>query len=164
MLEHRARIRPVIYKTYELVCQLPSQAVSDRIASLLDREGVTYCAANLSLTSVSTPIVVLGIQPKLYSQANWVGINPFTAISGIEVRCESEGAASTKVIVRVNRRRAFLWVLYWVALSSFVASAMPEPGGAVVFLLVSCTAWFGIVRFLGGYLITKEIGVCLKDH
>jgi hypothetical protein len=88
----------------------------------------------------------------------------FTFISGTEVRCESEGVGSTKVVVRVNRRRAFLWFLFWVALSSFVACAMPEPGGAIMFLLVSCTAWFGIVRFLGDYLITKEIGVRLKDH
>jgi hypothetical protein len=150
--------RTMIFKTYVISCQLPPQTASDRIKDLLSKEGVKYSAANFSLTSLSTPIVVVGIQPKLYSHSNWVGLNPFTFISGVDVCCEREDEGLTKVTVRVNRRRAFLWFLYWVTLSFFVARAMPEPGGAILFIGITCAAWFGIVRFLGGYLIKKEIG------
>jgi hypothetical protein len=65
----------MIQKTYELVCQLPAQAASERIEALLSKEGVKYTAANLFVTSTSTPIAVLGIQSKLYSRSNWGGLN-----------------------------------------------------------------------------------------
>ena len=48
------------FKTYVFSCQLPAQTASDRIKDLLSKEGVKYSAANLSVTSLSTPIVVLG--------------------------------------------------------------------------------------------------------
>jgi hypothetical protein len=153
----------VIHKTYELVCQLPAHAALERIEALLSKEGVKYRAANLSVASTQTPIAVLGIQPQLYSHKNWVGLNPFTFVSSVDVRCESSDHGSTKVIVRVNRVRAFVCVAFWVACSCLAASAMPEPGGAILVIGVACAAWFGVVSFLGGYLIKKEIGDHLKD-
>jgi hypothetical protein len=152
----------MIYKTYELICQLSPQEASDRIQSLLSKEGVEYGSADLTVTSLRTPIAVLGIQPKLYSHSNWVGINPFTFISGIDVRCEAEDNGLTKVTVRVNRLRSFLWVGFWVICSFLAARAMPKPGGAVLLISVACAAWIGIVLFFGGYLIKKEIGDRLK--
>jgi hypothetical protein len=77
----------MIQKTYELVCQLPAQTASERIEALLSKEGVTYTAANLFVTSTSTPIVLLGIQSKLYSRSNWVGLNPFAFVTSVDVRC-----------------------------------------------------------------------------
>ena len=50
-----------------------------------------------------------------------------------------------------------------MAVHCLAAAAMPEPGGAIVVFVVTCGAWFGIVSFLGGYLIKKEIGDHLKD-
>jgi len=40
---------------------------------------------------------------------------------------------------------------------------MPPLGGVIVVIGVACAAWFGIVSFLSGYLIKKEIGDHLKD-
>src|SRR5215831_13854192 len=117
----------VMYKTYELVCKLPAQAVLERIKGLLSKERVRYRADNLSVTSTQIPIVVFGFDPRRFSHANWTGINPFTSDSGL-----------TKVIVRVNRLRAFVWVGFWVACSALAASAMPEPGGAILVIVVTC--------------------------
>src|SRR5271157_2118968 len=130
-LHMQVRARLMMHKTYEFVCQLPAQAASERIEGLLSKEGVKYRAANLSVASVRTPIAVLGIQPKLYSHSNWVGLNPFTFVSGVEVQCEEVDSGLTKVTVRVNRLRAFLWVAFWIACSLLAARAMPEPGGAI---------------------------------
>ena len=154
----------MIHKTYEFVCQLPAQVASERIERLLSKEGVTYRAADLSITSVSTPIAVLGIQPALYSHSNWVGLNPFTFVSGVDVHCEQVDSGLTKVTVRVNRLRAFLWLAFYVECGILAASAMPEPGGAILVIGVACAAWFGIVSFLGGYLIKKEISDHLKNQ
>jgi hypothetical protein len=156
--------RLIMHKTYEFVCQLPAQAASERIEGLLSKEGVKYRAANLSVASVRTPIAVVGIQPKLYSHSNWVGLNPFTFVSGVEVQCEQVDSGLTKVTVRVNRLRTFLWVAFWVACSLLAARRMPEPGGAILVIGVACAAWFGLVSFLGGYLVKKEISDRLKDR
>jgi hypothetical protein len=154
----------VTHKTYELTCRLPAQVASERIEGLLSKEGVKYRAANLSVASTRTPIAVIGIEPKLYSHSNWFGLNPFTFVSGVEVRCEQSGDELTKVTVRVNRLRAFLWAAFWIACSLAAARAMPEPGGAILVVVVACAAWFGIVSFLGGYLVKKEISDRLKEH
>lgn len=156
--------RLMMHKTYEFVCQLPAQAASERIKGLLSKEGVKYRAANLSVASVRTPIAVVGIQPKLYSHSNWVGLNPFTFVSGVEVQCEQVDSGLTKVTVRVNRLRTFLWVAFWVACSLLAARRMPEPGGAILVIGVACAAWFGLTSFLGGYLVKKEISDRLKDR
>jgi hypothetical protein len=150
-------------KTYELTCRLPAQVASERIEALLSKEGVKYRAADLSVASTRTPFAVIGIEPKLYSHGNWFGLNPFTFVSGVEVRCEQSCDELTKVTVRVNRLRAFLWVAFWIVCSLLAASAMPEPGGAILVVIVACTAWFGIVSFLGGYLVKKEISDRLKN-
>jgi hypothetical protein len=105
-------------------------------------------------------MVVFGLDPRRFSHANWVGINPFTYVSSVEVRCELSDNGHTKVIVRVNRFRAFVWTGFWVAFGALAASAMPQPGGAIALIAIICAAWFGNVSFLGGYLIKKEIG----DH
>jgi hypothetical protein len=154
----------MMHKTYEFVCQLPAQAASERIEGLLSKEGVKYRAANLSVASLKTPIAMVGIQPKLYSHSNWVGLNPFTFVSGVEVQCEEVDSGLTKVTVRVNRLRTFLWVAFWIACSLLAARAMPEPGGAIVVVGVACAAWFGLVCFLGGYLIKTEISDRLKKQ
>lgn len=161
LLGQEANVK-MIYKTYELICRLPAEEASDRIQKLLSKEGVEYGSANLSVASLRTPIAVLGVQPKLYSHNNWVGINPFTFISGINVQCETEDNGLTKIIVRINRLRSFLWVGFWVTCSLLAAQRMPKPGGAILFISVACAAWFGIVLFFGGYLVKKEIVDYLK--
>jgi hypothetical protein len=158
------QVRIVMHKTYELLCRLPARTASERIEALLSKEGVKYKTADLSVASTRTPIAVIGIEPKLYSRSNWVGVNPFTFVSGVEVQCEQRDNELTKVTLRVNRLRAFLWVAFWIACSALAARAMPEPGGAVWVVAVACAAWFGIVSFLGGHLVKKEISDRLKEH
>jgi hypothetical protein len=153
-----------MHKTYELTCRLPAQTASERIEDMLSKEGVKYTAANLAITSVSIPIVVFGIQPKLYSHSNWVGLNPFVFVSGIDLRFNEGENGLTRVTVRVNRLRGLLWVAFWASCSSLAALAMPEPGGAILFIGIACAAWLGIVSFLGGYLIKKEIVDRLSDR
>jgi hypothetical protein len=157
------QVNAVMHKTYNLVCQLPAQTASERIEGLLSKEGVKYRAADLSIASIRTPIAVLSIQPKLYSQSNWVGLNPFVYISRVDVLLKPRDGGVTGVTVRVDRLRAFLFAALGIACSLPAASAMPEPAGVLFFVGFACVTWFGVVSFLGGYLIKKEISECLKD-
>jgi len=148
-----------MYKTYELVCNLPARIAAKRIGGLLSKEGVDYTATDLSISSVRTPIAVFWwIQPKLYSRNNRVGLNPFVFVSGVDLRFMEGENGLTRVTVRVNRFRTLLWVVSYITCSGFAAVAMPELWGAIALIAgVACAAWLGIVEFLGGYLIKKEI-------
>jgi hypothetical protein len=151
-------------KTYELVCQLSAQAALERIKALLSKECVKYQADNLSVKSTQTPLVFFNFDPRGLSHTNFVGLNPFAYVSGVEVRCEPGDHGLTRVTVRVDRFRAFVWVASSVALSSLMASAMPLPGGAIVLIAFPCATWLYLVSFLGGYLIKKEIGAHLRER
>ena len=144
-------------KIYKLESQLPAEATIARVGDLLENEGVKYKVEGLSIVSTSTPIALLSLQPALYSHRNWVGLNPFTFISGVCVQCTVDKSGCTEVVIGVNRFRAFLWVAFWVVSSALVAKSVPEPEGALLFIAVSLAAWFGFVSFLGGHLIKKEI-------
>jgi hypothetical protein len=154
----------MIDKTYELFCRLPAHEALERIKGLLTKECVKYTAADLSVTSTEIPIVILGFDPRRVSHTNWVGVNPFVHVSGVEVRCEWVDNGLTRVVIRVNRLRAFVWVGFWVACSALAASALPVLGGAILVIGVACAAWLGNVSFLGGYLIKKDISNQLKQE
>ena len=155
--------KPVIHKTYEIVCRLPADAALEQIKVLLTKECVKYTAADLSVISTQMPMVFFGFDPRAFTHANWVRINPFAYVSGVEVRCESVDNGLTKVIVRVDRVQAFVWLGICVACSSAAAISLPALGGAIFLIVFNCAAWFYFVSFLGGYLIKKEIGDHLKD-
>lgn len=151
-----------MHKTYEIRCPLTPQATSARIERLLSQEGVEFDVAELRIRSTKTPLVVLGVESRTYTHRNWVGLNPFGFITGIDVQCEAGDGTETKVNVCINRRRALLWVAFWVFCGYLVARAMPQPAGGFVVVVLTCVAWLGLVSFLGGYLVKKEIGDALK--
>jgi hypothetical protein len=151
------------HKTYILSSRLSAETTITRIGELLAKEGVQYRAEGLSIFSISTPIALLSLQRTLYSDRNWVGLNPFTFISGVDVRCQLDESGLTEIIVQVNKARTFLWVAFWVSISGLAASGFPTLEGAILFIgAVSLAAWFVLVSFLGGYLIKKEITDCLN--
>jgi hypothetical protein len=152
----------MIHKTYELVCPLSAHAALERIEALLSKESVQYkAAADLSVTSTQTPILPW-VEPWGWRASNWVGVNPFRYVSGVDVRCEPGVNGLTRVIVRVNRFRAFFLGGFSVIWCLLLACVVPEPWAKSIPIALGCAAWFGIVSFLGDYLIKKEIGNHLK--
>ena len=151
------------HKTYELTSRLPAAVVIQRMEELFTRENVQFRPGDLSISSIKTPIAK-GIQPKLYSKRNWVGLNPFAFISGVEVQCKSSGGDVVRVNVHIDQFRAFIGVALSATSSGFAAVALPELGWAILFIAaVTVSAWFVLVWFLGGYLIKKEIRDCLIE-
>lgn len=153
----------MVNATYELVSQLPPEEACEKIRALLEKEGVRFRSEELFVASTSTPVALLGIQPSLYSHQNWVGINPFAFISSIDVRCSDGRNGTTKLSINVNRRRAFIFVGFWVICAYLAARAMPEPAGALMLIAVSSAAWMALVSFLSGHLLVKEIRNKLKS-
>ena len=151
-----------MHKTYEFVCRLPVHVALARIEDLLSKEYVKYRVVNLSITSTETPIFIFNFDPRQFSRRNWVGLNPFAYVSGVDVRCQAGDNGQTKVIVCVNRFRTFLLGTFWVLWCLLLAGAVPELWAKFIPIAIACVSWFGIVSFLGDYLIKKEIGDHLK--
>jgi hypothetical protein len=98
-----------------------------------------------------------------YSNRNWAGLNPFTYISGVDVRCQSDKSGLTEIVVQVNRLRTFLYMASWFCAIGLTSVGMPTLEDAILFIIaVSLAGWFGLVSFLGGFLIKKEITDCFK--
>ena len=150
------------HKTYILRSPLSAETTIGRVAELLTKAGVQHKKEGWSICSTSVPIVLLGFQRNLYSRRNWVGLNPFAFISGVDVRCRSDKSGSTEIIVEVNKFRTFLWVGFWAWCAGLAALGLPEPEGGIFFVAISLVAWFVLVSFLSGYLLKKEISGCLK--
>jgi len=150
------------HKTYELTSRLSAAAAMQRMEDLFAREAVRFSRDQLSIRSTETPLAILGIQGRLYSRRNWVGLNPFAFVSGMEVRCESGESGVVRISIHIDQFRTFIWVAFLAACSGFAALAMPELGWAILFIAaVTVGAWFVLVWFLGGFLVKKEVRDCL---
>jgi hypothetical protein len=133
------------YKIYLLKSPLSAKQAVERVKDLLKREGVQHRTEGLSIVSISTPIAVLSFQRVLYSKRNWVGLNPFTFISGVDVRCRPDKSGLTEVTVQVNRFRTFLYVAFWGLGRRPSGISYIKPDGATLTTVVGLTAWFGLV-------------------
>jgi hypothetical protein len=146
----------ILYQTFHSSCPLEARETLARIEHLLSQEGVEHISSGLLVASTSTPFVILGFQPKLYTRKNRVGLNPFAFVTGVKIQCESDGAL-TRITVRINRRRSVLHVVFWGACGALMATAMPAPAGVVLLGAIVIVAWFTIVKYLGGRLVNSEI-------
>lgn len=154
----------VTNKTINLASQLPAVTALERVKALLSAEGVDYTVAELSVASTRTPIAVLGIQPRFYSRRNWVGLNPFAFVTDVHIRCEQEADRTSRVTIRVSRRRAILWAAFWTTAGSLAAQRLPALAVMGVATAVACGAWLVFVSFLGGYLVKREISDLLEER
>ena len=149
----------VAHRTFALTSPLMPAEVLRRTAALLTSEGVRYKSTPLSIASTSTPFAVLGIQPRLYSRRNWIGLNPFAHASSVNLICERAGH-TTNIVLHVDRTRAVFFALFWAACGGLSALPLPLAGVVAVMIVVASLAWFHIA-VLGGRLIAREIEVAL---
>jgi len=150
----------VTHRTYFLASPLEPSEILRRAGALLSSEGVTFTSTPLGIVATRTPFVVLGVDPRLYTRKNWLGINPFTHVSGLDVTCERVDR-TTNVIVRIDRTRALLFGAFWAA-CAFMAALASQNVGAVLLVVAIFVglAWFRIA-IIGGSLIARELEASL---
>src|SRR5207253_607827 len=151
----------LLHKRYELLSPLESQAAVKQVALLLSQESVAHIATGLRVASTSTPLVVLGIQPQLYTRKNWFGLNPFAFVTSVDICCEPIGSGGTRVAIDVNRRRAIFHVTFWTVCAALTARAFPGLVAVGFVAAIVLVAGFSIVSFLGGHLIRREIAAAI---
>lgn len=130
----------------------------NRVAILLIREGVTIQKQSHSIKSIRTPVVFLGFDRRLYTKGNWVGINPFVFISGVEVKCSETTQGGTEIDIVVDQRRTSL--IYFLALINVfvVASVLPNHElGILLFVVAGAALFFLLFKLIGYQLVTHQI-------
>lgn len=150
----------MVNTTYTFVCDLRVEEACEAMRALLRSESVEFSSAEFSLVSTRTPLPLVSLDRRNYSRKNWVGLNPFAYVSGVEVRCRARDARTTIVTVRVNRLRAVGWAGWFTACALF--TLLKPPLGAIIFVGIACAAWLTFACFLGDYLVRREIGDQLK--
>jgi len=158
-----ANLMGITTTTCELFCALTPRNVVQRVAQLLSDEGVEHTIRDLSIASTSTPFAVFGFHSRMYTRKNWVGINPFVSISAVVVDSKNFDDGGSRVSIGVNRTRAVLWCLAYVAVGVVAAaSLMPMPHRLIFLIGWSLAMWLVNVNLFGGYLIQSEIRRALR--
>ena len=110
-----------------------------------------------TIASTRTPFAIFGVERKIYTRRNWVGINPFVFISGVQVGFVNAGE-QRRMRVQVNRTRSFLFAMFW-PICVFFATRQVAPFVLRIAVVagVAIIAWLIVAEFLGGRLLRGEI-------
>ena len=112
---------------------------------LHDRHADVSTPDPYSVTAVA-PLVLLNFDRRLYSRANWVGINPVALAGTINGRAK-DGVPGSTLAVTISSLRIYFFplVLFVVAVASAKAGA---PLGAWIFMAVVFVAYASLVGWL----------------
>ena len=132
----------------------------NRLSALFMSECVTYSRSSDSIVSIKTPVALFSLDRRLYSKKNWVGVNPFIFVSGVEITCRYSSVNRTDVSVSIDRKRAA--VMYVVAMAFVLVVGSVVPAKAV-FVGVFATILFLSLNALSGALVIKEIKAELNN-
>jgi hypothetical protein len=104
-------------RAFRLKTGLAAEEAMARVGRLLEAEGVDARQEGETIWSVRTPNPPYHWHRRWYSRRNWVGINPFTLITGIEVSCAKDPEGSTVLDVVVDTLPTVLSLGFAVALA-----------------------------------------------
>jgi hypothetical protein len=133
-----------------------------RVARLLEAEGVHVRQDGPTIWSVRTPVPLFNWDRRMYSRRNWVGINPFSLITGIKVSCGKNPDGDTVLEVVVDTGRTVLWLGFAVALACGVSiSASPSIAFPFAIILLG----FGMLQWaISLSLVWSEIEGAVRNE
>jgi len=111
----------------------------------------------LRSTRIAFPI--LGTDRRGYTRRNWVGINPFVSLSGIEATFSRGPHGRTDIALRLDRTRSLGWGAYFLSIAGLIAVVAPWPARLILVTIISLFLlgnWFMVPR-----LVRAEVQACL---
>lgn len=94
-------------KVFRVATALPAGEALDRLAQLLHNWGVKVSRESGVVRSINTPIPLGNLDPRVYRNRYWIGVNPFSLITAIDMTVTVSGAL-TEISVSIDRLRAIL--------------------------------------------------------
>lgn len=145
---------------WTIAVDLPVRDAVRRMEKLLGNESVRFIVDEnaMSITSTRIPFPMIGIDMRLYSRKNWVGVNPFVFVSGIEIAFVKTGRDSTRLDVSIDLRRTLVLYCCMVVILLLVAASFPAWWVGFLFLVLASGILHQVLfRFLAKHLIGIEI-------
>jgi len=137
----------------------PDEALP-KIARLLEEEYVEFEIERNAIRSTRTPVTFVNIDRRNFSRLNWVGMNPFVYVTGIEVEFHPEDPRGAYRLIVDRTRLRILMGSVLLLLICPISLAIPMEGIPILF------AFWGLVflwfRYLSGELIRNEIAQALS--
>lgn len=145
-------------KTFTVTTTLPLDDALRRLIRLLETEGVKVDRQESEIRSLSTPIPLLNLDPRLYSKRNWVGINPFALLTSVEMKATT-GSSGTVINVSIDRRRiVMLLALEAIVVLSIALKAPLLPTLILAAVLLGiCSALFRWAHTLTRFEIRQQL-------
>jgi hypothetical protein len=110
---------------FSLFSNLSVSETTRRLAEFFTSEHISFNANPNSLRSTSIPFPIVNFDRRMYTRKNWVGINPFIFISGIEMFFTESNTKETQVDVTIDEYRTIVMYLCYLCLILLVAVALP---------------------------------------
>ena len=100
--------------TFTLNTVLSTSEAIMRISNLLTSEHVNFQADLNSIRSEEIPIPLFSFDKRLYTRRNWVGINPFIFVSGVDFLIKEPCSKQTQINITICQGRAILMYVFFV--------------------------------------------------
>lgn len=145
-------------RAFTLISDLSVNDALQRIKKLFDSESVNYQVENNEIRSLKMPMTLLNIDPRMYTKRNWVGINPFVFISGINVTLNGESPKGTVIDVNINQTRGVIIYLMILLCLASMMFAIPNLWTGIAILVFGLfISYLIIFPFLIGSILKNEI-------
>jgi hypothetical protein len=143
---------------------LSVKEILQRMENLFKYEFISYRVDSTSIISNYIPIPLIGIDRRLYSKKNWIGINPFIFISKIELLVKPlDFQEGVQMKININKRRGIILYFIIIALIGFVSCNLPALWAAIIlFSFVAVSSYLFIFYICIKKLIISEIANELK--
>jgi hypothetical protein len=130
-----------------------------QISDLLTAEDVRFRVESNSIRSTWMPIPIWSFDKRFRTRRNWVGINPFIFISGINFFLKESNPEQTEIDITINRRRGIAAFLLFIGLLwSLTISALLDGPAPPAILIILPSA--DVILPILGYLFIFKL--CIK--
>jgi len=151
--------------SFRLYSKLSVVDTIKKIAGLLACEHVSFNTDQNFIKSTHIPFPIVNVDQRMYTRKNWVGINPFIFITGVEIFLTELDTKETQIDIGVDQNRAILIYLCFLCLVLLVALAIPILWvGISFFFLIAIVTGFFIFNVCIKGLIKSEIVKAIMEQ
>lgn len=155
----------LLKRAFTLTSDLSENDAQQQIIKLFDSESVKYQVVNNEIRSLKTPVTLLSVDPRMYTRRNWVGINPFVFISGINVTLNGGSSKGTVIDVNINQTRGvIIYLLILLCLASIMFAIPNLLTGIAILVFGLFISYLIIFPFFIGSVLKNEIKTGIANN
>lgn len=146
-------------KQLEIVTDIQPQSAISVISRLLTKRSVEHTIEGNFITSTDIPIPFFNWDRRLYSQDNFVGVNPFVFIDSLTIEVKPNAGSKTQLHITTKRGRLYFPLVFIILCALWTLTVDRFAGAFFMFgsILYYLFAFRVVVRTLLLREIKKEL-------